>query len=260
MNLEGKVVVVTGAASGIGKALATRFKRAGVRGLAVADLDAQKVGAVATELGALGLPCDVSREDDIRRVVTETEKECGPIDLFCSNAGIILADPDPQNAASSPDGDFERCWRIHVMAHVYAARTLLPGMIARGSGYFLNTVSAAGLLNQIGSATYSTTKHAAIGFAESLAITHRDHGIRVSVLCPQAVRTGMLGTRGETSAAAVDGVLSPEEVAECVVQGLAAEKFLILPHPRVAEYVTRKASDYDRWLNGMARLRAAVIE
>ena len=259
MNLEGKVVVVTGAASGIGKALAARFKRAGVRGLVVADIDAQKIAVVAAELGALGLACDVSREDDIRRVVADTEKQCGPIDLFCSNAGIILADPDPQNAASAADDDFERCWRIHVMAHVYAARALLPGMIARGSGYFLNTVSAAGLLSQIGSATYSTTKHAAIGFAESLAITHKDHGIRVSVLCPQAVRTAMLGTRGETSAASVDGILSPEEVAECVVQGLAAERFLILPHPRVAEYVTRKASDYDRWLNGMARLRATGI-
>jgi len=258
MHLKDKVVVVTGGAGGIGRALATRFKREGVRGLAIADVDAANVAKAATELEALGLVCDVSREEAIRGVIAETEARFGPIDLFCSNAGIIRADPDPQNAASAPDEIFDRCWRIHVMAHIFAARALLPGMIARGSGYLLNTVSAAGLLSQIGSATYSTTKHAAIGFAESLAITHRDHGIKVSVLCPQAVRTAMLGTGGETSAAAVDGVLSPEDVAECVVQGLAQERFLILPHPRVAEYMKRKTSDYDRWIGGMARLRASL--
>lgn len=258
MQLGGKTVVVTGGAGGIGKALAARFKQEGVRGLVIADIDAARVAASAAELGAIGVACDVSREEDIRRVVATAQASYGPIDLFCSNAGIILADPDFSNATSAPDADFERCWRIHVMAHIYAARALLPGMIARGSGYFLNTVSAAGLLSQIGSATYSTTKHAAIGFAESLAITHRDHGIRVSVLCPQAVRTAMLGDRGETSAASVDGILSPEEVAECAVQGLADERFLILPHPRVAEYMRRKSSDYDRWIGGMAKLRAST--
>jgi NAD(P)-dependent dehydrogenase (short-subunit alcohol dehydrogenase family) len=258
MHLEGKAVVVTGGAGGIGRGLAARFRQEGVRGLVVADIDAEKIAATAAELGALGVPCDVSREEDIRRLVAAAEARFGAIDLFCSNAGILRADPDFGNAASGPDEDFERCWRIHVMAHVYAARTLLPGMIARGSGYFLNTVSAAGLLSQIGSATYSTTKHAAIGFAENLAITHREQGIRVSVLCPQAVRTAMLGDRGETSAASRDGILSPEAVAECVVQGLADERFLILPHPRVAEYMRRKSSDYDRWIAGMARLRASV--
>ncbi len=256
MQLKGKTVVVTGAASGIGRGLASRFRQEGVRGLIVADVNAERIAAVAAELDALGVVCDVSREDDIRRLVAAAEAHSGPIDLFCSNAGIIRADPDPENAASASDEAFDLCWRIHVMAHVYAARALLPGMIARKSGYLLNTVSAAGVLSQIGSATYSTTKHAAIGFAESLAITHNDHGIRVSVLCPQAVRTGMLGDLGEKSAAAVDGILSPEQVAECVVQGLAEERFLILPHPRVAEYMQRKSSDYDRWLAGMARLRA----
>jgi len=258
MQLNGKTVVVTGGAGGIGKALAARFRQEGVRGLVIADISAERVAATAAELGVVGVACDVANETDIGRLIATTEERFGPIDLFCSNAGIILADPDFDNAASAPDAVFERCWRIHVMAHVYAARALLPGMIERGSGYLLNTVSAAGLLNQIGSATYSTTKHAAIGFAESLAITHQEHGIKVSVLCPQAVRTAMLGDRGETSAASVDGILSPEDVAECVVQGLADERFLILPHPRVAEYVRRKASDYDRWLKGMSRLRAHV--
>jgi NAD(P)-dependent dehydrogenase (short-subunit alcohol dehydrogenase family) len=258
MQLAGKAVVITGGAGGIGRALATRFMQEGVRGLAIADIDAPKVDAAARELGAVGLGCDVSKEADIRRVITEAENRFGPIDLFCSNAGIILPDPDPMNAAAAPDEDFERCWLIHVMAHVYAARALLPGMIARGGGYLLNTVSAAGLLSQIGSATYSTTKHAAVGFAENLAIMHRDQGIRVSVLCPQAVRTAMLGDRGEQSAASVDGILSPEEVAECVVQGLADERFLILPHPKVAEYIRRKSSDYDRWIGGMARLRGSL--
>ena len=259
MQLRGKTVVVTGGAGGIGKALATRFRREDLRGLAIADMDAGGAIGAARELNALGLQCDVSREQDIHRLVEQVRAKWGEIDLFCSNAGLIRLDPDRQNAASAPDEDFERCWRVHVMAHVYAARALLPGMIARGSGYFLNTVSAAGLLNQIGSATYSTTKHAAIGFAESLAITHRDHGIRVSVLCPQAVRTDMYGSAPEAAAAAGDGVLSPEEVADAVVVGLQDERFLILPHPQVSEYMHRKVSDYDRWIGGMARLRRKIM-
>ena len=255
MKVKNAVVVITGAANGIGYALAKRFKAEGARGIAVADIDAGKVAAVAKEIGALAFACDVSREQDIQRVVRETEMALGPIDLFCSNAGIGLADPDPNNAASASNGDFERSWNIHVMAHVYAARALLPQMIARGSGYFLNTVSAAGLLSQIGSATYSASKHGAIGFAECLAVTHRDHGIKVSVLCPQAVRTAMIGNEPEKGSASVDGIISPEEVAEAVINGLAAERFLILPHPVVAGYMQRKAADYDRWLGGMAKLR-----
>jgi NAD(P)-dependent dehydrogenase (short-subunit alcohol dehydrogenase family) len=255
MQIQNKVVAITGAANGIGLALARRFKQEGARGVALADLDESKVASVALELGALGLSCDVARESDVQNFVQRTESAFGPIDLFCSNAGIALLDPDPHNAASAPNSDFERNWNIHVMAHVFAARALLPQMMQRGSGYFLNTVSAAGLLSQIGSATYSATKHAAIGFAESLAITHRDQGIKVSVLCPQAVRTAMIGPEPEKGSASVDGIISPEEVAEAVVHGLAAERFLILPHPRVADYISRKSADYDRWLGGMAKLR-----
>jgi NAD(P)-dependent dehydrogenase (short-subunit alcohol dehydrogenase family) len=260
MQVRNSIVVVTGAANGIGYALAKRFKAEGARGIAVADIDVDKIKAVAREIGALGVPCDVSREQDIQRLVRETELAFGPIDLFCSNAGIGLADPDRNNAASALNGDFERSWNIHVMAHVYAARALLPQMIARGSGYFLNTVSAAGLLSQIGSATYSASKHGAIGFAECLAITHRDHGIKVSVLCPQAVRTAMIGDEPEKGSASVDGIISPEQVAESVMDGLEAERFLILPHPAVAGYMQRKSADYDRWLAGMSKFRRKLLQ
>jgi NAD(P)-dependent dehydrogenase (short-subunit alcohol dehydrogenase family) len=255
MEIKDKVVAITGAANGIGHALARRFKLEGARGIALADLDGAKIAAVAADLGALGIACDVAREADIQNFVQRTEAAFGPIDLFCSNAGVAVLDPDPNNAASASNEEFERNWRIHVMAHVYAARALLPQMAQRGSGYFLNTVSAAGLLSQIGSSTYSATKHAAIGFAESLAITHRDQGIKVSVLCPQAVRTAMIGDEPEKGSASVDGIISPDQVADAVVRGLAQETFLILPHPMVADYIKLKSSDYDRWLGGMAKLR-----
>ncbi|MDB5451833.1 MAG: short-chain dehydrogenase, partial [Caulobacteraceae bacterium] len=185
------------------------------------------------------------------------EQRFGRIDLFCSNAGVSVRDADLENAASSPDEGWALGWGVNVMAHVYAARACLPGMIARGEGYFLNTVSAAGLLSQIGSAIYSTTKHAAVGFAESLAITHREHGIGVSILCPQAVDTPMLG--GARGSQSVDGVLSAEAVADAVVEGLDLESFLILPHPQVVTYMQRKTADYDRWIRGMARLREQVM-
>lgn len=261
MNIRGKVIVVTGGANGIGLALARRFKQEGAKHVTVADLDGGKALEAAKELGGLGLQCDVAREDDIKNVVAQTEKAAGPIDLFCSNAGIAMSDPDFENAASAPDAAWEKNWRIHVMAHVYAARAVLPGMIARKQGYLLNTVSAAGLLSQIGSGTYSTTKHAAIGFAEHLAITHKDHGIKVSVLCPQAVRTAMLGDSENDAgkSAAVDGVLTPEQVAEAVIQGLEKETFVILPHPQVLGYMQKKAADYDRWIGGMAKLRRSML-
>jgi NAD(P)-dependent dehydrogenase (short-subunit alcohol dehydrogenase family) len=261
MQVRDKVIAITGGANGIGLALARRFKQDGAKHVAIADLDGDKVQAAARELGGTGFKCDVSNEEDIRSFVAQTEQQAGAIDLFCSNAGIAVSDPDFEMAASAPDAVWERNWRIHVMAHVYAARALLPGMIARKQGYFLNTVSAAGLLSQIGSGTYSATKHAAIGFAEHLAITHKDHGIRVSVLCPQAVRTAMLGDSENDAgkSAAVDGVLTPEQVAEAVTQGLDRESFLILPHAQVAQYIQKKSSEYDRWIGGMAKLRRTML-
>jgi short-subunit dehydrogenase len=170
---------------------------------------------------------------------------------------VSVRDADLDNAASTGDEGWALGWGVNVMAHVYAARAALPGMIARGEGYFLNTVSAAGLLSQIGSAVYSTTKHAAVGFAESLAITHRNQGIRVSILCPQAVDTPMLG--GARGSQNIDGVLTPEQVADSVVQGMGNESFVILPHEKVLTYMRGKTFDYDRWIGGMARLRDKVM-
>ncbi len=255
MTPEGKIAVVTGAASGIGLALAHRLKSAGARAVVCADRDADGAAEAARAVGGVAMTCDVGSEAGVRALVERVEDEVGPIDLFCSNAGVLVLDADVDNAASASDEAWDLAWRVHVMAHVWAARAVLPGMIARGGGYFLNTVSAAGLLNQIGAAPYSTTKHAAIGWAESLAITHRDHGIRVSVLCPQAVATAMLSPGDEASPAALDGIISAEAVAEAALEGLAAEQFLILPHPQVADYVRHKTDNYDRWLGGMAKLR-----
>ena len=247
MKLADKIVVVTGAAQGIGAALCVRFAQDGARAVVAADIK-PAAGVVA---------CDVSREDDVRRLIEETEEKFGPIDLFCSNAGIAVLDPDWDNPGSASNDGWARSWAVNVMAHVYAARHLVPRMSARGGGYFLQTVSAAGLLSQIGSAPYSATKHAALGFAENLALTTRDRGIKVSVLCPQGVDTPMLRgiTRGVPDG---DGVLTPEAVADIVVAGLDAERFLILPHPEVTTYIRRKAGDYDRWLGGMARLRRGM--
>jgi NAD(P)-dependent dehydrogenase (short-subunit alcohol dehydrogenase family) len=247
VKLAGKIVVVTGAAQGIGAALAARFAREGAKAVVAADI----------KEGPGIVPCDVSREEDIARLIDDTESRIGPIDLFCSNAGIAVLDPDWDNPASAPDDGWARSWAVNVMAHVWAARHLLPRMAARGGGYFLHTVSAAGLLSQIGSGPYSATKHAALGFAENLAIAGRDRGIKVSVLCPQGVDTAMLRgiTRGVPDG---DGVLTPEAVADMAVAGLDAEQFLILPHPEVATYLRRKAEDPDRWLAGMARLRRGM--
>ena len=256
MRLEGKVAVVTGGASGIGKALVERFHREGARGLVIADLNGPGAEAVGASVGGVGLQADVTREADVVRLTRLAEERFGQIDLFCSNAGASVRDADFDNAASAADEGWDLAWRVNVMAHVYAARAALPAMIARGEGYFLNTVSAAGLLSQIGSAVYSTTKHAAIGLAESLAITQRAQGVRVSVLCPQAVDTPMLG--GARGSQSVDGVLTPEQVADSVVEGLDRESFLILPHEQVLTYMQRKTGDYDRWLRGMARLRETV--
>jgi NAD(P)-dependent dehydrogenase (short-subunit alcohol dehydrogenase family) len=255
MELRDRVVVVTGGGNGIGRALCERFHAEGAAHVVVADLEKAAADAVAAAIGGTSAAVDVRQEDQIKGLVDDTIAAHGRIDLFCSNAGIIAGDGEPWYATSAPNGVWQAMWDIHVMAHVWAARACLPHMIERGEGYFLNTASAAGLLNQIGDAAYSTTKHAAVGFAEALSITHGDQGIKVSCLCPQAVATRMIGSTENGGTAGVDGVLSPADVAEAVVRGLAEERFLILPHPEVAEYRRRKTEDYDRWLGGMRKLR-----
>lgn len=255
MDPAGRVCVVTGGARGIGAALARALRTAGAT-VAVADLDG--ADAVAGEVGGRGYRCDVAAEGAIAALVARVEAELGPIALFCSNAGVLDRDPDPDDPASAPDAAWERSWRINVMAHVWAARACLPGMRARGEGWFLQTVSAAGLLSQIGAAPYSTTKHAALGFAESLAIAVRDTGVGVSALCPQAVDTAMVAN-GRMAGADTDGVATPEHVAACAIEGVMAGRFLILPHPAVAGYVRNKAADHDRWIAGMAKLRRRVF-
>jgi len=253
MRLKDKVCVVTGAAGGIGAALARRFAREGARGVVVSDREAAGIERVAAEIGdgAIAVPCDVTRERELRALVAAAEDRFGPIDLFCSNAGVIaLGGPE------APDRDWQLSLDVNVMAHVYAARIVVPAMLERGGGYLLQTASAAGLLTQLGSAPYSVTKHAALAFAEWLAITYGDAGLKVSVLAPQAVRTAMTAGVVDGGVAGVDGMLEPDDVAAAVVEGLDAETFLILPHPEVLEYFRRKASDYDRWLGGMRRLQS----
>jgi len=260
MNVKDKVVVVTGGADGIGAGLARRFAKDGAKAVIVADRNGEGAAAVAKEIGGEAVTLDVSDGEAVAKAVADIEARHGGIDLFCSNAGVGDGDPDKNSAASSPDAVWQRAWGVNVMAHVYAARAVIPGMAARGGGYLLNTISAAGLLSQIGGAVYSTTKHAAVGFAESLAITHGDQGIKVSILCPQGVDTAML-RQGDAASQPqnLDGVLTPDDVAEAVVQGLEAENFLILPHPVVLTYMQRKTADYDRWLGGMRRLRGKMM-
>ena len=253
MEIAGKVIVVTGGASGIGRALCRRFAKEDAKGVVVVDIDEDGAKTVADEIGGLAIKCNVGKEEEIIRVVKETEIKIGPIDMFCSNAGIPVA-----GGVEVSNEDWQDIWQVNVMAHVYAARAVIPSMIERSGGYLLNTSSAAGLLSQIGSAPYSVTKHAAVSLAESLAITYGDQGIGVSVLCPQAVRTEM--TRDGAGGAEVDGWLEPEEVADMVMEALAEERFLILTHPVVHTYMERKVSDYDRWIKGMKRLQKRIYE
>ena len=252
MKLQDKVVVVTGGADGIGAALCRRFADEGARGVVVADVNYDGAARVAEEIKGIAVATDVSVEADIIRLVEQATEAFGAIDLFCSNAGIF----GTSGGTDVPNDVWQRIWDVNVMAHIYAARAVLPGMLARGGGYLLQTASAAGLLAQIGCAPYSVTKHAAVAFAEWLSITYAESGIKVSCLCPQGVRTKMLlGEDGTRESFLLESALTTEEVAEAVVEGLNEERFLILPHPEVAEYFRRKATDYDRWLRGMRRLQ-----
>ena len=254
MQLTNKVIVVTGGAMGIGRALCQRFAQAGAKAVVVADIEADKAQAVAAEIGGLAIATNVANEADVIHLVQQVTATYGQIDLFCSNAGIAINGDE-----NTSDADWERIWGINVKAHIFAARAVLPQMLARGEGYLLQTASAAGLLSQIGSASYSVTKHAAVAFAEWLAITYGEQGIKVSCLCPQGVRTRMLlGEEGKAENFLVAGSVSPEEVAEAVVQGIDAEQFLILPHPEVRTYFQRKGTDYDRWIRGMQRLQEKI--
>lgn len=255
MDLDGRVVAITGAAGGIGRALAEAAAARGAQVVAL-DKDADGAAETAARLGGISLSLDVTDAGAVASAVAAIEAQVGPIALYCSNAGILERDPDPALATSADPDSWARSFAVNVMGHVHAARALVPLWLGRGGGAFLGTVSAAGLLGQIGSATYGATKHAALAFLDHLAIAHADDGVRVAALCPQGVDTPMLRGAG---AASRDGVLSPEAVAEAAFAGLAAGRFLILPHPEVAEYARRRAVDHDRWLAGMGRLRRSLL-
>ena len=253
MHIKDKVCVVTGGASGIGGAVARAYAAAGARGVVVADLrtSRDRLAKVAGEIDGLAVTCDVGQEEDIKALIAAAEDKYGPVDVFFSNAGLSR-----KGQETASDADWEVSWRVHVMSHVVAARALVPGMLTRGSGYLLNTASAAGLLASLNSMPYGVTKHAAVALAEHLAIQYADRGIRVSVLCPQSVQTGM--TTPGPSAARVDGVLQAPEVARMVIEAMEAERFLILSHPQVHDYMQRKAANAERWLAGMRRLRDRI--
>ena len=256
MELNERGVLITGAGSGIGAALARRFAAEGAR-LVLADIDGEAVAAVAEPLGAAHVAVDVSDPSANATMVDAAEERLGGVDLVSLNAGIVV-----EGGVEASDADWQRMWDINLMAHVWALRALLPAMLERGSGYILHTASAAGLLTQLGSAPYAVTKHAVVALAEWLSVTYRHRGIKVSVLAPQAVNTPMVATFGNEQSvarvAALDGILEPDDVAAAVVDGLAEERFLILPHPQVQTYFQRKAGDYDRWLDGLNRLQQSL--
>ena len=252
MEMKGKVIVVTGGASGIGAALARRFAREGAAGIVVADLDEAQAQAVAAEVGGLGLRTDVSDEAQVQSLIEQATGRYGRVDVLCSNAGVATG-----GGLQASNADWQRLWDVNLMAHVYGARAVVPQMLARGEGYLLQTASAAGLLSHPESAVYAVTKHAAVALAECLSIQYGDKGIRVSCLCPQGVRTPMLmGRQGDRKSFLQDNMVSPEQVADDVIQAMRDERFLVLPHPEVLDYLRGKTADVERWLGGMRKLRA----
>ncbi len=266
-----QIAVVTGGGHGIGRALCKRLAEDAAT-VVVADIDETAAAAVAREIDGIAESVDVGDEYAVAAMIDKVEREHGPIDIFVSNAGVAFGDGESGAISAegglNPIGDrWDACWKINVMAHVYAARALVPRMLERGGGYLVNIASAAGLLSQIGDAAYSATKHAAVGFAESLAINYGEQGIKVSVACPQAVATRMIGIEDDSDSADggfggndVDGIMSPEAVADVIVDAALAGRFLILTHPQVATYFQRKASDHDRWINGMQRFRRQLLK
>ncbi len=254
MRIEGSTVLVTGAGGGIGSALCEAFRSAGAAQIAAADVDGAAAERTADKVDGMALQVDVGVEADIIAMVERIHAELGPVDIACSNAGVGYGD-GAEGLASSSNEAWDRCWRVNVMAHVYLARALLPGMLERGSGHLVQVASAAGLLSQIGDAAYSATKHAAVAFAESLAITHGDDGVGVSLVCPQYVATPLLDKLPQGVIDAVGHVISPEELATVVIEGVAADRFLVLPHGEVTDYLRAKAADYDRWISSMRGLR-----
>lgn len=254
MELRDKVIIVTGAGSGIGEAMARRFTEESPKALILGDLDEESVTAVAKAIGAEAHRIDVADETANRVLVETVEETHGPVDLFCANAGYAIVGDE-----QADQQEWDRMWQVNVMSHVHAAKALIPGWVARGEGYFLATASAAGLLTNLKAAQYSVTKHAAVAFAEWLAVTYGDSGVRVSCLCPQFVRTPMLAGAREFEALGGDHALEPSEVADAVVDGLRSERFLILPHPEVETFFQNKANDYDRWIGGMRKLQRNVF-
>ena len=274
MEISGKVAIVTGGASGAGRALALGLASRGAAGVAVCDIDREGAAKVAAEIEATGgralaVAADMTRESDVQALVARAEDAFGPAGLFFSNAGIIVA-----GGEEAADDAWSKIWAVNVHSHVYVARAILPGMLARGEGYLVITASAAGLLTQLGSAPYAVTKHAAVAFAEWISITYGDRGIRVSALCPQAFSSNLMATSrreagtsalpetgagGGSAQAAVDGVLTSEQVAQCALDGIATEQFLMLPHPDVATYEQRRTADRDRWIRGMRRMQARLV-
>lgn len=254
MEVRSRVVIVTGGGGGIGSALCRRFAEEGAEAIVVSDINREAAERVASEVRGVANVTDVSHERDVQALVAQTIETYGRVDLYCSNAGVAFG-----GGPEADDAAWQQSWMVNVMAHVYAARTVLPGMLARKDGAILGTVSAAGLLNHVLAAPYGVTKAAALSFFEWLAIAYGDQGIRVAALCPQGVKTAMLARGGEGNFLQA-GAITPEQVADAVIAGLHDERFLILPHPEVAEYFQRKAGDYDRWLQGMRRLRSRVLQ